>query len=277
MAIDADRLRRESVYESQAPLAALAEDLAQIERLAGGWRAIRKKLHIAAGILLAVGFICLFPLPPLVGVAMMAASIGLFIYARRQGRAVVLNVGRCAVVRDLGLMLSDDTGGQTPVAVRVLFDAKREMLSEREWPQRKKGKEKFFRSPWCTLETRLLDGTDFSESVDDLIRERTYVNPRGKRKTKTRTRNIVSLRFAYRSEVYGDVSKLGGRLAKEIQLPPSAILRGLEASERQVKAKALVKQTAEVVQASRMLSLGVYRVLNLSQRMLRPRREGGAR
>jgi hypothetical protein len=57
-------------------------------------------------------------------------------------------------------------------------------------------------------------------------------------------------------------------MEKEIQLPEGAAMRGLEVSGRSVKVKALVTKTADpayLAQASSMLALGVYRMLNLSR------------
>jgi len=265
MGVDAARLRKEGLYEAQAPLQALAGDFDVIERLAMTWRKDRKHLHIAAWISIVLGIACIF-LSIAAGLTIIAGAITIFLIARRHGRAVVLNASRCGPAKALGVMLANDASGQAPVNVRLAFDAKRELLSEQEWPARKKGKQKFFRASWFSLETKLLDGTQFSETIEDLIRQRSYVNPRGKSKTKTRTRNMVTQRFVYPSELYGNARGLGTWLQNEIKLPASATLQSLKVDEKQVRAKALVKQGSDLANASSMLALGVYRALNLSRR-----------
>jgi len=75
------------------------------------------------------------------------------------------------------------------------------------------------------------------------------------------------MRFAYPQKVYGDVTPLGARMRKEIQVPSTASVRGLEITGRIVKVKALVTQSGDLAQTSSMLALGVYRMLNLAREL----------
>ena len=89
------------------------------------------------------------------------------------------------------------------------------------------------------------------------------------------------MRFAYPAEVYGDPTPLGPKMQKEFHLPQSASVRGLEVNGRAVKVKALVTNSDDLAQASSMLALGVYRMLNLSRKLAARKRaqakRGGAR
>ena len=71
------------------------------------------------------------------------------------------------------------------------------------------GKQRLYKASWFSLETSLHDGTTFTETIDDLIRQRSFTNPRGKSKSKTRTHSLLGMRFAYPQKVYGDASPLG--------------------------------------------------------------------
>ena len=81
------------------------------------------------------------------------------------------------------------------------------------------------------------------------------------------------MRFAYPAEVYGDLTPFSAKMQKEIQLPKSALVRGLEVNSKAVKVKALVTERGDLAQTSVTLALGVYRMLNLS-RKLKARRAG---
>lgn len=164
-------------------------------------------------------------------------------------------------------MLACDADAKAPAAIRLAFKPKQELLSDAVLPHHKRGKQKLYKLSWFSLEAVLHDGSTFSETIDDLVRQRSLVNSRGKSKTKTRTRSVVALRIDYPSKVYGDATPLAARMKDEIQLPPSALLRSLEVTDRAVKAKALVDKPENLAPASAMLALGVYRILNLSRKL----------
>jgi hypothetical protein len=75
------------------------------------------------------------------------------------------------------------------------------------------------------------------------------------------------MRFAYPAEVYGDATPLAAKMQKEIRLPASASVRGVEVTDRAVKVKALVTKGEDLAQTNSMLALGVYRILNLAREM----------
>jgi len=275
MPVDPNRLRKEGVYESHSPLANLSTDLDEIERLAADWRAQRKRFQISAAALLLVGLV-LLTLSPAVGILAIALGIGLFFWVKRYKKTVAGGLDRCAVVRKVAGMLIKDTAARQAVTIHLAFDPKREVLSEIPLPHRKNGKQRIYRASWLSVEACLLDGTTFSETIEDLVRVRSFTNPRGKSKTRTRTRSIVAMRFAYPAEVYGNVTPLAERLQKEIRLPASAALKQFAAGERQVKVKALVTKAEELGDTTPMLALGVYRMLNLSRKLTaRARRSKG--
>jgi hypothetical protein len=279
MAVDVERLRAERVYESRAPLGTLAGDLLQIEALAAGWRAGRKRLFLAgAGTLLAGGLFLFLFFPA--GIVLIAIALFLFSRAKAQPKAVANHPERCAFAKSLAGMLELDTDSKTPAGFRLAFAPKEEVLSEKALPHRKNGKEQLCKSTWFSVETTFLDGTDFTETIDDLVRRRSFKNPRGKSKTKTRTRSLIAMRFSYPADVYGDLTPLGAKMQKEIRLPQSASVRGLEVNDRAVKVKALVTNSDDLAQTSSMLALGVYRMLNLSRKLAARKRaqakRGGA-
>ena len=74
---------------------------------------------------------------------------------------------------------------------------------------------------WIALEGRLLDGTAFSESITELVRKRSFTNPRGKHKTKTRSRYLLNLRFDYPADLYGNPCLIRQQ-PEEIRVPASA-------------------------------------------------------
>jgi len=264
MAVDVNRLREECVYESHAPLEALADDLAQIESLAAEWRAAWTRLLISGIVAIAAGFIVLAFFYP-AGLALIAIGIYLFVRMKRSPRAVANHIGRCEFVKSVAGMLALDTEVRTPAVIRLAFNPQRELLSEDPWPNRKNGRQRLYKTSWLSLETTLCDGTTFTETIDDLVRERSFTNPRGKSKTKSRTHSLLGMRLAYSQKVYGDATPLSARMQKEIQLPSASFVRAVETTGRIVKVKALVTQYGDLARTSSMLALGVYRMLNLSR------------
>ena len=266
MPIDVNRLRAECLYEAQAPLGTVNADLTDIERIAADWRAARKRLQITALILLLVSLALLAVFPP-AGLCLIVVAIALFFFVKKYSKAVARGVTRCSVARQVAGMLMRDTSAGEKVTIRLAFDPKQEVLSEVPLPNRRNGKQRLYKVSWFSLEACLLDGTTFSETIDDVVRERSFKNPRGKSKTKTRTRSVVSARFAYPAHLYGNAARLARRLQKEIQLPASAALKGFAADNRQVKAKVLVTKGEDLGETTPMLALGIYRMLNLSRKL----------
>ena len=266
MPLDLDQLRKTCVYESRAPIETTGAALMQIESIVSGWHKVRLRLLLAGIGTLVLSLIVLALYPP-AGIVLIALGIGLFFLRKRYPKGVANGMFRCQFSKSIADVLGRDTHPNVQSTMRLAFDPQKELLSETALPHRKNGKQKLYRAPWFSLENRLLDGTSFTETIDDLERQRSFTNPRGKSKTKTRTRHLISMRFGYPSEVYGDLTPLAGRMQKEIQLPRSALVRGVEVNDRAVKLKALVTESADLAQTSTMLALGVYRMLNLSRRM----------
>jgi hypothetical protein len=266
MPIDVKRLRKECAYESQAPLALLVNDLDEISRVAEGWKSKRKQL-ITTGVILLVltipFFVVFFPL----GLVSLGAGIFLLWHAKSYPKWVAQNADRCTFVRSVISMLGSDADFQTPAKLRLGFGTAQNLVGESALHNRRNGKQRFYKTPVVELEARLLDGTTFSESVDELVRQRSFTNPRGKSKTKTRTRFQLSMRFAYDSDVYGDASRSGAQLQKEVLLPPTSAYHGGVITNKAIKVKALVGEKKELERSNTMLALGVYRVLNLSRKL----------
>jgi len=278
MPVDVNRLRTEGLYESRAPVGGLTADLDQIQSLAAEWHAARKRLGLGITVAWVVGIIC-FAVGFLwyVGIVMFALGSWFMYWMKSYPKAVANHVERCAFGRSMAAMLWADADPKAPVTIRLAFNPKEETLSEGAMPYRKNGKQRLYKVSWFSVEASLHDGTTFSGTVDDFVRQRSFTNPRGKSKTKTRTHSLIAMRFAYPPEIYGDMTRFREKMEKEIQLPEGAAVRGLEVSGRAVKVKALLTQTGGpyLAQASTMLALGVYRMLNLSRQIEARKRAQG--
>jgi hypothetical protein len=277
MPFDPEQLRKTCTYESQSPVDALSAELDEVERVAEKWRRARRRLLWWGIFVIMSGIAALFRYP-LAGLVLIPLAVFIFVSMKRYPQGVANGLSRCESTKAIAAMLAHDTDPKQASKMRVAFDPPQEVLSETVLPNRRKGKQKVYKASWLSLETSFLDGTFFTGTIEDLVRQRSFVNPRGKSKTKTRTRQIVSMRFGYPNEIYGDVSTLAARMQKEFKLPSSASVRGVEVNDRAVKVKALVTEKADLARTSAMMALGVYRILNLSRRLQRrAKSKGGAR
>jgi len=184
-------------------------------------------------------------------------------------RSIPAAPNRTNLVKGLVAMLTGDVSAKSPVSVWISLDQKGTILSEKPWPVKKKGKECRAACEWLRLEAPLLDGTDFSQTITDFFRDRTYTNPRGKSKKKRRTTSVVVQKYRFMAEIYGEPARFPEEeISPFIQLPPSATLRGLHVSEKALTAKVQVKLVeSDLLQSCAMLSLGAYRILNLARRV----------
>jgi hypothetical protein len=195
-----------------------------------------------------------------------ALGVGLFIYSFVTGRDLHKHHDRYDLLKELSKTLQHDADPQAKFAVHLALKAKPKLLREEPFPQRKNGKQQFFEEDFLSIEGELLDGTFLEESVTELTRKRSFTNPRGKSKTKTRNRYALSVRLGYPSDLYGDARQAQQALNEQILVPASATIKDVGVSEKTIAVKAVVQEKNEVPRASRMVWLGAYRILNLARR-----------
>lgn len=277
MPVDVAAVRASGAYAARLPLSQMSADLDQIERAIQSWLTHRKQMNRYAFLLLPLAVLLLIlgavtGFRVLIGLAvpMFFAAVLLFIYSALYARNCCKRVHRLRLVRDLVAMVADDAGQDAPISVDFAFNERKVLLATAPWPARRKGEQKFFKDTWATFEAELLDGAAISQEIADLIRERTYVNPRGKGKRKRRDRHMVSTRIVYPAETYGDASKCPAKLIEGIRVPPLARLRGCKVSDRDIKLKAQVDRLDRVKDTCVMLALGGYRILNYARAVRRP-------
>ena len=273
MPIDAERLRTAGAYEANVPLRSILEDVPLIAAALQETEAHRKRIRRWAWMVMLVflAFAIATAVTERGAIAFVAflAFVGgaaLFIYSFIYGRSLHLHRTRFELMKSRLQALQQDADARAPFRVRLAFKGKRSFVREEPFPQRKKAKQKFFEEEYLTIEGELLDGTTVREGFIELTRERTYTTPRGKRKTKIRKRYLVTLRLDYPSDVYGDARAAQEALQEEMRVPPSAAVRDLRVSEKAIAAKALVTSDTEIAQTCGMISVGAYRILNLSRR-----------
>jgi hypothetical protein len=274
MAIDAKLLQAQGVYQVKAPLRSLLDDLAQIGTLLEGIKTLRKRMRRVAGLSALAGLLCAIAAGALgSNVLGFCSFLGfvfaliLFIYSFIYGRALYKHQDRYTLMLELSRILPLDADKSAPFAAKLVFKPNPTLLKEEAWPERKNGKQKFFEEEFLSLEGELLDGTVLAETIIELTRKRTYQNPRGKYKTKVRSRYWVTIRFDYPSDLYGDARGAQEALHEEIRVPESATVRDLRVTEKAIVVKAMVNLRKDIVQATAMLSMGAYRILNLARRM----------
>jgi hypothetical protein len=213
-------------------------------------------------------------LPLVLAVSIFAMLIGIVwcIYAAVAGGNIVDHRIRLDIAKQCVGMIRQDAGEQAPFSMRVALSSKPTRLSEEAWHGRKNGKQQFFEETWLAFEGPLLDGTVVSDEIKDLARKRTFTNPRGKRKTKTRITHLVNVRFSYPKHVYGDARAAAEALHDDVKPGSSATLRSVRVTEKAVVLKAVVDSDKRILETARILSLGGYRILNLA-RMTAAQRE----
>jgi hypothetical protein len=274
MPIDAQRLRTEGVYEAGNPLGSIFDDMRQIEVVLQETEVMRRKLRRFAGLAVLV-FLAFAIAAGVMGSAAMGFlafaafvfGLILFIYSFVYGRSMHKHHARFELMKALFQLLQRDADRRATFRVKLALKEQPKLLREEPFPQRKNGKQKFFEEEYLSVEGELLDGTAIHESVTELTRKRTYTNPRGKTKTKSRKRYLVTLRLDYPAEVYGDARPAQEALHEEMRVPPSATVRDLRVNEKAIAAKVVVESDQEIGQACGMVSVGAYRILNLARRV----------
>ena len=264
--MNAAELIKTGIYEAKGSMGSIAHDMDEIEVLVRNRKRQTKIILICGLVAFGIGA-ALTSVQPWIGVPLMVlAGGGLYVcYVYHRGTPDVLD--RLKLVRGLAVMLANDAALKAPASIRMSCDQKGTMLSEAPWPNRKNGKERRASCDWLRLETTMLDGTEFSQTVTDFFRDRTYTNPRGKSKKKRRTTSVVVQRYKFPSDIYGDPAGFPEQIQQLVHLPQSATLRDLRVNAKTLTAKVHVKLNTDLLQSCTMLSLGAYRILNLSRQV----------
>jgi len=271
--MNAQQLRTVGIYEARAPLQSLCGDLERIGNLLVEIEGMRHKLRLSAGMAMFAGLACAIAAGvtrtnALSFCAFLAFTLGviLFIYSFVYCRNMHKHHDRYELMKELFRILLQDADKKAKFSVRLAMKAQAKLLREEPFLERTNGKQQFFAEDFLSIQGPLLDGTVLSETITELTRKRSYKNPRGKTKTKTRNRYALLLSFGYPADVYGDARAAHGALSEEIRVPPSARVRDVGVSEKEIAVKALVQLEREIPQTSAMVCMGAYRILNLARR-----------
>ena len=273
MAIDAAQLRKTGIYDARAPLPSLLADLEQIGGLVQAAEAMRHRVRIYSGLAMILGIVCAI-LGGIIGSTVFsflcfltfAAGVGLFIYSFITGRDFHKHHDRYELLRDISKGIQPDADPRAKFAVKLQMKSNRSLVREEPFPHRKNGKQKFYEEQFLSITGELLDGTHLEESVTELARERTYTNPRGKAKSKTRRRYLLNVSLNYPSDAYGDARQAQQTLNEEIRVTTSAVIKSVNVTEKSIAVNTMLNAEKEIPQASSMVCLGAYRILNLARR-----------
>jgi hypothetical protein len=207
----------------------------------------------------------------LVGVLLLIAGIVfavlLWVSAYRYGRNLKTYRWRFELLGRVGASLQADSDPKAPVTVSMGLKDRGRFIKEEVYPERKRGKQRFSEDDWLSIAGQFLDGTQYSETVMELVRRRTFVNPRGKSKVKYRSWHFIGVRLTCPKDQYGELRPLAEGLKKTLRLPASATVRGLKVGGKTVFLRVRVDQAAELPQANAMMYLGLYRALNLARQV----------
>ena len=271
MAVNQKQLESTGIYESKNPLSSLVSDLDEIGKIVEEAAARKRKRVRTSGFTTLgalVGIVIGLAFPPLLVIAGLVFVGGLvwWIVCLASGGKLIAHRGRLDIARERISTIQSDASAKAPFTFRLALVSKPVRISQEPWHGRKNGNQQFFEESWFTLEGPLLDGTVVADEVKDLKRERSFSNPRGKRKTKTRLTHLVNVRLSYPAEVYGDARAAGQAVQNDVKVGPSATLRGVRVTEKAIIIKALAVTEKEICTTLGMLSLGGYRILNLARR-----------
>jgi hypothetical protein len=272
MAFNQQQVEKDGVYEAKSPLASLLSDLDQISNMAQVFVAKRKARARTGGYTMLGGLIAAVVggvFAPLLVLGCLAIATGLFLWISSffMGGKCAENPYRVDVARQRIGMIQKDAAAKTPFTFKLALAGNAKVLSSQAWTARKNGKQQMKEDSWLSLEGSLLDGTVVCDEIKDLIRVRTYSNPRGKSKSKSRRTILVNSRFYYPKEVYGDARPASQALHGEVKVGSHASVRDVRVTEKAIVLKALVTSDKEIVPTVGMLSLGAFRILNLARRI----------
>lgn len=283
MPIDLQQVRKGFVYQIRAPIGAILQDMQTLAGADQHYSRVRRRFCLL-GFLCVAGFILGMILAfsdgpvelaiPLIFGGVPAALV-LFILAGTYGGRLRNHRERYELLRDMCATLQRDTDPNAPVHVHLAMkDTSRFLYQQDPIPQRGSGKQSFSEDNGMCLTGRLLDGTEYSLALREMIRKRTCRTARGKIKTKTRSWFFLSLRMICPKDVYGDLHALENGLRKNVRLPQLCLLKSLKTGRKTVFMRVRVDREEDIRGAAVMMFLALYRGLNLARRLHGRRSKG---
>jgi hypothetical protein len=272
MAFNQQQLETDQVFEAKSSLTTLLTDLDQIANLGELLKARRRKraklggFIILGGLFAIVAGIIVFNPLAIVGVLVILLGLGVLISASYLGGKVPENPTRINVARQRMVLILDDASNTAPFSLKLGLSANPK-LATGPGGIKSTGTQAFSEDSWFSLEGPLLDGTVLTDEIKELIRVRSRRNARGKTKTKVRTQHLITVRYSYPRESYGDARAAGQALQNEARVPHGATLHSVRVTEKAVALKAMATSNNAIIPTLGALSLGGYRILNLARRM----------
>ncbi|GEN13532.1 hypothetical protein SAMN05443572_11222 [Myxococcus fulvus] len=285
MSFDVDRFRVEKRYRNTAPVSVLMEDLDLLghfdERMAAQTRLWRGR----SGLALKVGGACLllalmmrlsFPWPAAVlavsGAVSLLASLGL--YLKSSGFAGCdLEDRRYLLPARLLRPLLRDIDPQEPVTLELDFQPIDHSSKSTRHGKTPTGWETSdYEDPWLSLQARLRDGTHLRLSLTEWLQKRirTRRNPRGKYKTKQRSKSATFLQAQLRvkPERHPGLVQMRAQAQQAVKLPPKVKLSRLDVTEDKLAMRAHMdsewKVEPDATRACLMMLLSLFQVLHAS-------------
>src|SRR5947209_514487 len=132
------------------------------------------------GLIAAVIGIWFWPLL-ILGIMDLIAGFVIWITSFFIGGKVTEHPVRLGIARQRIVMIQEDANPNAPFSCRLALKSSPTLIAGQQT-----GTQTFTEESWFSIEGPLLDGTMLSDEIKQLTRTRSRVNPRGKRKSKTR-------------------------------------------------------------------------------------------
>jgi hypothetical protein len=269
MAVDLQQWRKGIPYDVRATVGDIMADLQTLETLPAVlaeeskriWRPLR---WIAIGLVVALVLSAI--LAPILIVPLIVFGIigviGYVIWGAVKTSQKPHNLYRAAALNSLLKAVGHDMNQTLKVHARLLLIDGSTPVKESAFTRRKSGKEKLFRDEWLQLEGEFLDGVEYSFGIVQLMRMRTWRNPRGKSKSKSRAQHLCTLRLRYPADRYGSEPIPEPMIKRAIRLPSATTCKAFRATPKALLLKTLVRQEQDLKPVGRMMFLSLYKVLN---------------
>lgn len=296
MPIELTEFRKSLCYTIQSPIANIATDLQELEKLdqlaENKQKEYGKKsLYYFLGAITSIILIFVLSITGisdsllgLIGILLFLVIIGLIfasIYAlikRSKFKRLNLNNYRYQLVKNILQMLSRDMDKTAVVDLQLSFqpiDKKEHKTSEIPHPQKSGWKIDTYQHEWVKIKGQFLDKTRFELTATGISKKQ-YGWKRGrsgksKYKSKTKSGGLdINLSLIYPVNRYGAVKILQNEVSSAVKLPEFSQLRNLRVTDKAIQITArILPQVAEnnqqIYQAIAGMFLSSYQILNLAK------------
>ena len=286
MSIALDQLEKTSIYNTTGNATEIVEDIGSVNEIDKKAEKKVKLYNTLTIVFFIIGMLATFlseeiPNAFVIGIPLLILAL-VFFFMRRSAGKLDFEDYRYEICQELVRLVSSDMGSDEPISVDMKLKEVKGLKPINE-TTRAGWSIKSYHEPWLTLEGKLLDGTKFNIGVLEKLELREKWKRKKANKIKKKKSQKISVRLRFKEGKYSELNTIKPEhMGQAIQLPEGFMAGEFNSTGTEVRlsvssptwkalfppyGEGIVDLSGPMAQATAMMFLSIYQVLNLAKEM----------